>query len=100
MSATITVGVGTGYDYAHIQEAVDHAQDGDTIMVAGGVYAEQVLITGKTGITIEAVADATVEIVAPADVINTATSSSSRFLDGVVTVVDSNNVQLVDVKIN
>ena len=39
--------VGNG-GYASIQAAVDAAQNGDSILVAAGIYHEQVLVNGKT----------------------------------------------------
>ncbi|HLH92421.1 MAG TPA: hypothetical protein VKX28_28665 [Xanthobacteraceae bacterium] len=39
--------VGGGSQYATIQEAVNAAQDGDTILVAQGTYNENVLVSGK-----------------------------------------------------
>ncbi len=35
---TITVGLGAGYDFNTIQAAIDDANDGDTIIVADGIY--------------------------------------------------------------
>ncbi|MHC4692227.1 MAG: right-handed parallel beta-helix repeat-containing protein, partial [Planctomycetota bacterium] len=35
---TITVGLGAGYDFNTIQAAIDDAYDGDTIIVADGIY--------------------------------------------------------------
>jgi pectin methylesterase-like acyl-CoA thioesterase len=40
------VGTGPG-DFAHIQDAVDAALNGDTIDIAAGTYREQVTISGK-----------------------------------------------------
>jgi eukaryotic-like serine/threonine-protein kinase len=41
-------------DYRTIREALDRAQSGDRIVVAGGQYEEQLVLRRKTGITIEA----------------------------------------------
>ena len=43
--------VGTG-GFATIQEAVDAASNGDTIVVEAGTYVEQVQVEGFTGLTI------------------------------------------------
>ena len=40
-----TICVGSAGDYATIQAAVDAAQDGDTILVAGNTFKENVVIT-------------------------------------------------------
>jgi parallel beta-helix repeat protein len=53
-AATITV-CSSDADYSTIQEAVDHAADGDTITVCDGTYPEQVTIpVGKDGLTLSA----------------------------------------------
>ncbi|HEX5008749.1 MAG TPA: right-handed parallel beta-helix repeat-containing protein [Planctomycetota bacterium] len=41
-------------DFATIQEAVDAANDGDTILVHAGTYAEAVAITNKTNLLVKA----------------------------------------------
>ena len=40
------VGTGPG-DFAHIQDALDAALNGDTIDIAAGTYREQVTVNGK-----------------------------------------------------
>jgi hypothetical protein len=48
--AILTVGVGgvgSGFDYSTIQDAVGHAGNGDVINVAAGTYREQVTVDGK-----------------------------------------------------
>lgn len=85
--------VGAG-GYATIQEAVDAAPDDALILVASGTYVEQLDIEGANGLTIEALPGADVTIQAPADVIQTASSSSGRAINSVVTVEDSTDVVL------
>ena len=45
-----TVGIGVGFDYDNIQDAIDNATSGETITVAAGTYDETVTL--KSGITI------------------------------------------------
>ena len=44
---TITVGKGLGYDYGHIHLAINAAQEGDTVVVAAGVYQTNIDFQGK-----------------------------------------------------
>ncbi|MBX9925564.1 MAG: hypothetical protein K2Y05_04340 [Hyphomicrobiaceae bacterium] len=81
-----------------IQGAVDAAGAGETILVAAGSYVEQVVINGKSGITLIGIGDVNVE--APADVVQTALSSSGRELHGVVTVLNSSNVTLQNLDVD
>jgi PGF-pre-PGF domain-containing protein len=41
---TMRVGSGSGYDYSSIQEAINDADDGDTIIVTDGIYNENVVV--------------------------------------------------------
>src|SRR2546427_9037558 len=50
---------GTGTCFSSIQAAVDAAHDGDTIKVAPGTYAEQVMIDGKS-VTIRGAGNGTI----------------------------------------
>jgi hypothetical protein len=60
MSANLNVG--SGQTYATIQDAVDAAQPGDTIVVHAGVYNENVVIT-VNDLTVENVTGEAVQIV-------------------------------------
>jgi VCBS repeat-containing protein len=94
---TLLVGAG---GFATIQEAVNAAQDGDTILVASGTYIEQVVIDGFDNLTIRAADGATVTIQAPLDVHQTATSSSGRSVNAVVTVTNGTNVVLDNINVD
>ena len=65
--------VGNG-GYASIQAAVDAAQNGDTILVAAGIYQEQVLVNGKT-LTLTGEPGAIIE--APPTLVSSFTGSTS-----------------------
>ena len=49
-AAGSTICVGSAGDYATLQAAVDAAQDGDTILAAGAIYAENIVITKSLNI--------------------------------------------------
>ena len=93
--------VGNG-GFATIQEAVNASGANDTILIAGGTYTEQVTVTGHThdNLTIMAVAGATVIVKAPAVLTQTATSSSGRAINGVITVSDATNVQISGIDVD
>ncbi|HEY0012047.1 MAG TPA: hypothetical protein VGB79_04255 [Allosphingosinicella sp.] len=95
--ATLTVGAG---GFATIQEAVEAAGDGDTIVVSAGTYVEQVVVTGRSNLLIVAADGEQVTIKAPADVHETARSSSDREIHAVFTVVNSTAVTLQDIDID
>lgn len=57
--AASTIYVGTGETYASIQEAVDAASDGDTIIVRDGIYIENVDVNKRLIIQSENGADST-----------------------------------------
>ena len=91
--------VGTG-GFATIQEAVDAAANGDTIIVSAGTYVEQVQVEGFTDLTIMAADNEVVIIQAPADLVETARSSSDREIHAVLTVEDSTNVVVEGIQID
>lgn len=92
--------VGANSAFQTIQEAVNFAGDGAIIMVEAGTYAEQLVVDGKNNLTIMAMPGDEVTIQAPADVVETARSSSGRELNGVVTVMNSSNVVLKNVNVD
>jgi VCBS repeat-containing protein len=94
-----TLLVGSG-GFATIQEAVNAALDGDTILVASGTYIEQVVIDGFDNLTIRAADGATVTIQAPLDVHQTATSSSGRAVNAVVTVTNGTNIVFDNINVD
>lgn len=90
--------VGAGSEYATIQAGVDASATGEDILIAEGAYTEQVVVNGKTDLTLIGVG--TVAVEAPADVVSTVTSSSGRELHGVVTVIGSTNITLQDIDVD
>lgn len=77
-------------EFSTIQSAVDAAASGDEILVSSGTYTEQVTIDGKDDLTITGVGEVTVK--APADVVETALSSTGRETHAVITVLNGDNV--------
>lgn len=90
--ATLTVG--SGGAYATIQAAVDASSAGDSIVISSGTYQEQVVVSGKSNLSIGIASGANVVVKAPDDVTQTATSTSGRAINAIVTVVNSDNVSL------
>ncbi len=89
--------VGAG-GFATIQEAVNAAGNGDTILIAEGTYVEQVQIDGKSDLTLIGVGEVTIK--APADVIETARSSSDREMHSVVTIENGTNIKLDNINVD
>ncbi len=63
-AATITVGAGSGYDHASIQDAIDDASDGDVITVDTGTYAENIDTQGKA-VSVQAIGSTSRTVIAP-----------------------------------
>ncbi|HYE29346.1 MAG TPA: hypothetical protein VEA61_14090, partial [Allosphingosinicella sp.] len=91
--------VGSG-GFATIQEAVNAANDGDTILVATGTYVEQVIVDNLDNLTIRAANGATVTIQAPPDVVQTATRGSGQGVEAVLTVLNSADFTLTGIEID
>jgi len=91
--------VGAG-GYATIQLAVNAASDGDTIVVQAGTYVEQVVVTGRNGLTIVAEEGAAVTIRAPDDLVETARSSSDREIHSIFTATNSSAITLQDIRLD
>ncbi len=96
--------VGGGSQYATIQEAVDAAQAGDTILVAPGTYTEQVVVDpahghGANGISIVGIGLVTLD--APISLISTGHSpTNGRDIDGIFTVSNASNVTIEGISVN
>src|SRR4030095_9861169 len=78
-------------DYSTIQDAIDAASDGYTIVIGEGTYTEQIIVDGIDELTFTT-DGGPVTILAPTDVVQTAVSSSGREVHAVVTVKNSDNV--------
>ena len=88
--------VGAG-GFGTIQEAVNAAADGDTIVVAGGIYAEQVVVTDKDDLTIRAADGESVTIQAPTGglaITSTGPGAAAQAIYAVVTANSSLNFNL------
>ncbi|MGZ9062039.1 MAG: hypothetical protein ACXW2K_09015, partial [Allosphingosinicella sp.] len=91
--------VGSG-GFATIQDAVNAAHDGDTILIAAGTYVEQVTVDNVDNLTIIAADGAQVTIKAPSDLVETARSSSDREIHAVLTAKDSLNLTIQNIDID
>jgi serralysin len=91
--------VGSG-GFATIQEAVNAAHDGDTILVAAGTYSEQVVVNNLDNLTIMAAGNGPVTIQAPADVHQTATRGSGQGVEAVLTAINSSNLTIDSIHID
>ncbi|SSW89296.1 T1SS-143 domain-containing protein, partial [Rhodopseudomonas pentothenatexigens] len=92
--------VGAG-GYATIQAAVAAAQDGDTILIASGHYAEQVVVDGIDNLTIRAATGATVTVDAPASLVATGVSpTNGSSIAGVITVKNAVGVEVAGLTVD
>jgi hypothetical protein len=80
-------------DFTIIQDAIDAAGDGYTIVIGEGTYTEQIIVDGIDDLTITT-DGGPVTVKAPADVVQTTSSSSGREVHAVVTVLNSDNVMI------
>ncbi|HLJ00226.1 MAG TPA: type I secretion C-terminal target domain-containing protein [Bradyrhizobium sp.] len=99
--------VGGGSQFTTIQEAVNAAHAGDTILIAPGTYTEQVSVVGKNNLTIEGIGPAgSVILDAPAasSLQSVAAPSTPEFtpenLTGVLTVSNATNVTIQGITVN
>ncbi|TXC69765.1 hypothetical protein FSB78_01395 [Sphingomonas ginsenosidivorax] len=83
-----------------IDDAVDSAVSGGTVIIRGGTYVEQVTVTGVTNLTIKAAANETVTIVAPEVLQITGERINGTAVNGILTVTDSTNVRIEGIHID
>ncbi|MFC7499035.1 beta strand repeat-containing protein [Enterovirga sp. GCM10030262] len=86
--------------FATIQEAIDFARNGDTIILSAGTYAEQIVVDDLNDLTIRAADGADVTIQAPADLVETGRSGGDREIHSVVTVTNSVNVAIENITVD
>ena len=98
---------GGGSQFATIQQAVNAAHAGDTILIAPGTYTEQVSVVGKNNLTIEGIGPAgSVILDAPAtsNLQSVTTPSTPEFtpesVAGLITVSNATGVTIQGLTIN
>lgn len=87
-----------GGGFTTIQAAVNAAASGDTIVIAPGTYVEQVDIDGKSDLTLVGLGE--VNLVAPADVTQNATSSFGESVNALIAVENGTNVTISNINID
>jgi hypothetical protein len=99
--------VGGGSQFTTIQQAVDAAHAGDTILIAPGTYTEQVNVVGKNNLTIEGIGPAGSVIldVPAANLLQSVAAPqtpefSPENLTGVLTVSNATNVTIQGLTVN
>ncbi|HRR41683.1 MAG TPA: hypothetical protein P5244_10675, partial [Syntrophales bacterium] len=91
--------VGGGSAYGTIQDAVTAARGGETILVAPGIYTEQVNISGKNGLILKAAGDVTIK--SPDNPgVNVQTSDIFDDRTSVIFINNSQNIKLEGFKID
>lgn len=88
-----------GAGYQTIQSAVDDAQNGATVLVAGGTYAEQVTVTDKD-LTLQGQGDATHVVAPDALTANIVDSAWSRPGKNAIIGVDGGHVSIKDLSVD
>jgi pectin methylesterase-like acyl-CoA thioesterase len=100
MASILTVGPSGQFN--SIQAAIDAASAGDTIQVEAGTYSEQLVIDGKSNLTIEAAAgeNVIVEMVASPVFTATAAEANGRDRTAVVTIKDSTGITVHGIEVD
>jgi hypothetical protein len=91
--------VGNG-GFATIQDAVDAAVGGETILIAAGTYDEQVVINGVNNLTIEGLGAVIVTAPSTALVETAVSPTNGRSIDGIFTVAGSDNVTIKNLTVD